>query len=186
VRSPRPHHLSTSAPSDEDRFQALYLEQFDYVWETFQRLGVPQRDLEDLAQELFVIVYQQLGDYDPARPIRPWLFGIAFRVVSRYRRSGKHAREVLTEVPEEIDESASPFESVVIGEERALVLETLDALDLDRRAVFVMHELDEVPIPEVARVLEIPLNTAYSRLRLARKAFSAALLRRRLKEGPIR
>jgi RNA polymerase sigma-70 factor (ECF subfamily) len=61
-------------------------------------------------------------------------------------------------------------------------MKALDGLDLDRRAVFVMHELDEIPVPEVANTLAIPLNTAYSRLRLARVDVAAAIQRFRAKE----
>ena len=67
-------------------------------------------------------------------------------------------------------------------EARAVLMKALDALDLDRRAVFVMHELDEIPVPEIASTLDIPLNTAYSRLRLARADAAAAIQRFRAGE----
>jgi len=65
-----------------------------YVWKTLRRLGVPPQDLEDLVHDLFVVVHRHLGDYDPTRPVRPWLFGIAVRIVADFRRSARNVREV--------------------------------------------------------------------------------------------
>jgi len=81
-----------------------------------------------------------------------------------------------------VDGAPSPHERLVGTEARAVLMKALDGLDLDRRAVFVMHELDEIPVPEVASTLGIPLNTAYSRLRLARVDVAAAIQRFRAKE----
>ena len=69
---------------------------------------------------------------------------------------------------------------------RYQVLDALDVLDLDKRAVFVMHEIDGTPIPAVATALGIPVNTAYSRLRLAREAFTAQVKRLRLRASTNR
>ena len=55
----------------------------------------------------------------------------------------------------------------------------LDELDMDGRAVLVMHDLEEYSMPEIAQVIDAPLNTLYSRLRLARKKFTAAVERHR-------
>jgi len=153
----------------------LYRSELAYVWKTLRRLGAPPSDLEDLAHDVFVVVHRHLHDYDPARPLRPWLFGIALRVVSDYRRLGRHRHEVSGERVEPVAAGPTPDEQVEGMEARALLLEALDTLDLDRRAVFVMHEIDDVPVPEIASVLSIPLNTAYSRLRLARADLAAWL-----------
>lgn len=149
-------------------FPSMYRSEFPYVWKTLRRLGVPPQDLEDLAHDLFVVVHRHQGDYDPARPLRPWLFGIAVRMVADFRRSARNVREVLADALEPVDAGPTPYERLEGKEARALLMRALDGLDLDRRAVFVMHELDEIPMPEIARALDIPLNTAYSRLRLAR------------------
>jgi RNA polymerase sigma-70 factor, ECF subfamily len=66
---------------------------------------------------------------------------------------------------------------------RRVVIEALSALDDDRRAVFVMHELDELPAPEIADALGIPVNTVYSRLRVARERFAQALERLKARGG---
>lgn len=152
------------------------------MWKTLRRLGAPPQDLEDLAHDLFVVVHRHLSDYDPDRPVRPWLFGIAVRVVADFRRSPRGGREVLGETAEPVDSAPTPHERMESTEARSVLMKALDGLDLDRRAVFVMHELDEIPVPEIASTLDIPLNTAYSRLRLARTDVAAAIQRFRAGE----
>ncbi|HEY3452749.1 MAG TPA: RNA polymerase sigma factor [Myxococcales bacterium] len=159
-------------------FHAIYDAQYAYVWNTLRRLGIRRNELKDFVQDVFLVVYRRLSSYDEARPLRPWLFGIAYRVVSNRRRQerGQPPRSAVTAATEDLpSSSAGPEEAARAAENRALVARALEALDLEKRAVFVMHELDECPMPEIARELDIPLNTAYSRLRLARQAFAAAV-----------
>jgi len=155
-----------------------------YVWNTLRRLGVSPSDLEDLTHDVFVQVQRHLGDYDASRPVRPWLFGFAFRIVSQYRRRAhrRHETPGLRGTRDAIDPAALPDERLAAEEDRRLVLEALEAIDLDRRAVFVLYEIDGVPMDEIARSLGIPVNTAYSRLRVARTEFAAAVKRLRRRE----
>ena len=171
--APAAHVLDDGAPAPD--FETVYAEHFGYVWHVLRRLGGRDRDLEDLAHDVFVIVYRALDAYDPSRPIRPWLFGIAFRVVSDYRRKASFRREVPHADREVHDPRPSAHELVEAREARAVVHEALEALPLEQRAVFVMHELEGHSIPEIATGLDISLNTLYSRLRLARKRFTDAV-----------
>jgi RNA polymerase sigma-70 factor (ECF subfamily) len=167
-------------------FGKFYREHFRYAWRTLRRLGVRERDLPDLTHDFFVVVFRQLHLYDRSRPMRPWLFGIAYRVVSDYRRSARHAREVLEEPPEVVDQAPSADHHVAASEGWSQVLAVLDRLDLDRRTVFIMHDVDEQPGAEIAAALGIPLATVYSRLRVAREDVAAAMKRIRLKEERAR
>ena len=72
----------------------------------------------------------------------------------------------------------TPFDLTEQNAQVQLLWSLLDELDEAKREVFAMAELDELTVPEIAEILEIPLNTAYSRLRAARQAFEAALSRR--------
>jgi len=182
-------HVDASLPEpvtpDRDAFRALYEQEFAWMHRTLRRLGARERDLEDLAHDVFVIVYKKLADYDPSRPLRPWLFGIAFRVVSDYRRRAAFSREAAI-APEvaDVTPTAPPQEAAVSrGEARDLVLRALDGMDLDQRAVFVLHELDGLSIPEIATTLTVSHNTLYSRLRLARAKFGEAVARLRPRGG---
>ncbi|MBX3260551.1 MAG: RNA polymerase sigma factor [Labilithrix sp.] len=163
---------------DPPSFRFLFETEFSYVWNTLRRLGVPERDVLDQAQEVFVVVHGLLPDYDASRPVRPWLFAIAYRVACRYRSLSRNKHELPSEdVPEEIDPAPLGDEKIEADEARALMLEAIEAIDLPRRGVFILAELEEQPVPEVAKALQIPLNTAYSRLRLAREDFEKAATR---------
>jgi RNA polymerase sigma-70 factor (ECF subfamily) len=152
-----------------------------YVWNTLRRLGAPAADLEDLTHDVFVQVQRHLSEYDPARPMKPWLFGFAFRVASQHRRGAERRRESPGGAAEVVDPGALPDERMAAEQDRQLVVAALRAIDPGRRPVFVLYEIDGVPMDEIARVLRIPVNTAYSRLRLARAEFAAAV--KRLRRG---
>jgi RNA polymerase sigma-70 factor (ECF subfamily) len=161
-------------------FRAIFEAESSYVLNSLRRLGVFERDLDDLTHDVFLAVHLRFGEYDPSRPVRPWLFAFAVRVAAAYRRRARHRLEVIDGAEEAVDERAGPAEEQIVSrEDRRLVIEALDALELDRRAVLVMHDLDGESMPEIARSLSIPLNTGYSRLRLARAEFEAALKRLR-------
>lgn len=168
---------ASGAPRD---FRALYEAEFSYVWNSLRRLGAPPAHIEDLAHDTFVTAWRRMGDFDSSRPIRPWLFGIAFRVASDFRKRAFQHREVSDENLEQLDvedDRLSPVDHVAAREARELVLRALESMPIERRAVFVMHELDGHAAPEIAAAMAIPLNTAYSRLRLARQDFAAAIKR---------
>jgi RNA polymerase sigma-70 factor (ECF subfamily) len=155
-----------------------------YVWNTLRRLGAPPRDLEDLTHDVFVQVQGHLAEYDPARPIKPWLFGFAFRILSQHRRRARREPNAADVVGagvahEPVDPEPLADERLRTQEDRQLVLRALDAIALERRAVFVLYEIDGVAMDEIARALGIPVNTAYSRLRVARDEFKAAVARLR-------
>jgi RNA polymerase sigma-70 factor, ECF subfamily len=169
--------VTVATPLSAAEFPAVYAAELGYVWHALRRLGVQDRDLEDLCHDVFVVVFRNLAVYDTRRPIRPWLFGIAFRVASDYRRSARQRREI-PGTTRELTCPAPPADEVMLRRERQrLVARALDGLELDRRAVFVMHDIDGHVMPDIAAALGIPLNTAYSRLRLARVDFAAAIKR---------
>lgn len=169
-----------------ERFRVLFDAHYDYVWTSLRRFGVPERDREDLANELFVRVYERMDTLDPGRSPKPWLCAFAVRMASEYRRLARHRVERVADtdrVFDGVDAAVLPEQAIEDGERRQLVLTALQSIDLDKRAVLVLHELDEIPIPEVARALGIPEGTAYSRLRAGRTELSAEL--RRLMEGSL-
>lgn len=147
-----------------------------YVLETLRRLGVARADVEDIAHDVFLAVLKQLDTYDPSRPVKPWLFGFAFRVASQYRRKARRLEPL--ESPERIADTAErPDAQVEKARKRQMVQLALDEIEMDRRAVFVLHDIDGFTGEEIARTLTIPLGTVYSRLRLAREDFAAKMKR---------
>jgi RNA polymerase sigma-70 factor (ECF subfamily) len=178
-----PSRAPERSAAAQSRFKSMFLAESSYVFCSLRRLGVPERDLEDLTHDVFMTVYRRLDDYDSSRPLRPWLFGIAFRTAWRYRDLARHRREVAGDAQHFADEAPAADEQLATQQARRLLMQALDSIDLDQRAVFVMHEIEGHSMPEVATALEIPLNTAYSRLRLARERMRAALTRLRLRQG---
>jgi RNA polymerase sigma-70 factor (ECF subfamily) len=152
-----------------------------YVWNSLRRLGVPASDLEDLTHDVFVHVQRHLEELDPARPVKPWLFAFAFRVASQHRRRVGRRRETTGELHEAVDPQALPDARMAAEQDRLLVAAALDGIEPERRAVFVLYEIDGVSMDEIARALGIPVNTAYSRLRVARTEFAARV--KRLRRG---
>ena len=165
-------------------FPEIFEGQFDYVWNSLRRLGVREGDLEDLTHDVFVAVHRKLEDFDWGRALRPWLFGFAFRRASDYRRLARNRFEVHEASGDPADPSPDPLERAIQREGLDLARAALEALELGRRAVFILHDLDGIPMPEVARELAIPVNTAYSRLRLARGELARTVSRLRSGDKP--
>jgi RNA polymerase sigma-70 factor (ECF subfamily) len=183
--------VTKSSPSPQEQtglelptFRAIFDDELDYVWSSLRRLGVREADLLDQAQEVFVVVHSLFDDYDPTLPIRPWLFAIAFRVASRYRSLARNVREVLHDQPiEPVDRAPQADQLLETEQARELLMEAIQGIDLPRRAVFILSEIEERPMAEIADSLHIPVNTAYSRLRLARQDFAAAVVRIRARDA---
>jgi RNA polymerase sigma-70 factor (ECF subfamily) len=159
---------------DEAYLDALHNER-DYLHRALRRLGAPPSEVEDLAQDVFLALRRSWHEYDPKRPLRPYLFGIAFRIASAHYR--KSRREVAFGTVDTGDSSPGPDDVLHAKQSRALVLAALERIPLPRRSVLMMRDLDEVPICEIASSLGIPLFTAYSRLRKARRELAARVRR---------
>lgn len=176
-----------SGPSTPERMpDAACLEAFqsqlDYVHRTLRRFGTRPSEVEDLAQEVFLALRRSWRQYDPNRPLRPYVFGIAFRIASAHHR--KSRREVALGVVETNDTRPGPEDALQAKQARMLVLAALECIPFPRRAVLIMRELDEVPVSEIASVLAIPLFTTYSRLRKARRELDESV-RRLMKERQV-
>ncbi|MEP7122367.1 MAG: sigma-70 family RNA polymerase sigma factor [Byssovorax sp.] len=164
-------------------FRAIFDAELDFVVATLRQLGVAPRDLEDLAHEVFLRVYKHWHEYQPSRPLRPWLFVFAYRQASDYRRLARHRREVLG-APDDTGSGGPGADELLAGrDQRALVDAALREVDLDRRAVVLLHDLQETPMAEVAAMLEIPVATAYSRLRVGREELVKAARRLQRERG---
>jgi RNA polymerase sigma-70 factor (ECF subfamily) len=164
-------------------FDAVYAEYSAFAWRSLLRLGVPPDSVEDAVQDVFVVVHRRLGDFEGRSSLRTWLFGIALRVARTYRRrSTRTTHEPLNE--DRVAAHAQPNDRLEQAEQAAIVHALLDALDEDKRVVFILAELEQLSAPEIAETLAIKLNTVYSRLRLARAEFEAAASRWRRRHSP--
>jgi RNA polymerase sigma-70 factor (ECF subfamily) len=137
-----------------------------FVLRLVRHLGVHDGDAEDVTQEVFMIVHRRIADLNADSSARSWLFGIARRVVANYLRKVQRRREHVGSDP--CAEQADPADALQLARDRALLQRALDRLDADKRAVFVLFELEGVAMNEVATMVGCPLHTAYSRLYAAR------------------
>ena len=163
-------------------FQAVYDEYFKFVWRSLRRLGVPADALDDAVQEVFIIVHRRLADFEGRSSLKTWLFGIALNVRQHAIRSAARQRSDELPRPPSVSET-TPQEQLLRAEAMALVYRALAELVPERRSVFVMAELEQMAAPEIAEVTGLPVNTVYSRLRLARRDFDAAIKRFRAHDG---
>lgn len=179
------HLLQVASPAAQmvrnDPVLEAYQQELSYVFHSLRWLGARPYEVEDLAQEVFIALRRSWPRYDPTRPLRPYLLGVAFRVVSMQRR--KRKRELAYSRMEVRDGHPGPDEALQSKQGRAMVLRALESIPLRRRAVLVMHDLEELPMQQVASTLSIPLFTAYSRLRKARAELEAAVHRMVRKEA---
>jgi RNA polymerase sigma-70 factor, ECF subfamily len=156
-------------------FEAVYRAHFRFVWRSLRRLGVPERDVPDAVQELFVVVHRKLAELDGKGRMTTWLYAIALRVASDRRRRAAERREVLGEAPERTSHHAA--EATELDDRRALLEQALDAMPLEQRAVFTLFELEGMQGGEIAALLDVPVATVHSRLRLARATFRRVVAR---------
>ena len=151
--------------------RTIYEEHARFVWLNLQRLGVRDADLDDLAQDVFVVAHRRLDSFNGSSRMTTWLFGICMRVAANYRRRRQNSFEIPTGVSgKNKPATVVPVDELLVLRERRLMAETvLGQLVLGQRAVFVMYEIEALPCTEIAELLGVPIGTVYSRLHAARK-----------------
>ncbi len=166
----------------------LHDEYADFVWRSLQRLGVAPGNLEDALQDVFVVVHRRLDSYDGTSKISTWLFGICLRVASAHRKRAylKHELGPLDLADRADDRAlADPEQTTLRREAERRLEQALATMDLERRAVFVMFEIEGMPAAAIAEILGIPKGTVHSRLHKARAEFTLALAHQDTKPNPI-
>jgi RNA polymerase sigma-70 factor (ECF subfamily) len=159
---------------------AAFREHYPFVLRALVGLGVTPIDADDVAQEVFVVAHRRRGEFDPTRPARAWLYGIA-RGLARNRRRVR--RDESLDVLSVGVSTEDPERAAAQSEALSLALRCLDALSTKLREVFVLTEFEGLTAPEVAELLELPVNTVYSRVRLGRERFDGALAKLRALRG---
>jgi RNA polymerase sigma-70 factor (ECF subfamily) len=152
--------------------------QFDFVWRSLRRLGLSAADADDATQEVFLVVSRKLASITDGSE-RQFLFGTALRIASTRRRSLRRRREELQDSLDEHDEQSAPGPERLaqLSRARLQLQELLDGLSLELRAPFILFELEELSVPQIAELLGVPIGTVSSRLRAAREEFQAAVRR---------
>ncbi len=163
------HTLPAVARPD---FETLYDAHVDALWRFLERLGVPERHLDDATQDTFLIAHRQLASFRGASSLNTWLHGIALRVAKDYRRREARKGGWQPLSPRLLDEGRAPDESAAQRQQLTQVLKLLEQLDDAQRTAFVLVEFQGLTAPEVAEVTESNVNTVSTRLRAARLRFN--------------
>lgn len=148
-----------------------------FVWRVLLRLGVAQADVEDVAQEVFIGIHRTLPGFEGRCSLRTWIYGICHRRAVDYRRKPHVRREMATDEPPERVTQADQDHALDVQLAQSRLHEVLESLDEDKRTVFVMFEIEQIPMDEIAEIVGCPLQTAYSRLYAARRKLDAAAAR---------
>ena len=177
--SPPAHEREREPQTESSCIEAFALE-IDYLYGALQRLGARTADVEDLLQDVFVVLHRHWGTLDLSRPLRPWLFGVAFRVVRAQRR--RRSRET-PYAGLELEDAALGPEGWVQGQEALETLRiALERVPIARRSVVIKHDLEGLEVVDIARELSLTKFGVYARLHKGRKELASAV-HRLLKEG---
>jgi RNA polymerase sigma-70 factor (ECF subfamily) len=161
-------------------FERVFAEFAPYVLRVLPRMGVAASDVEDVAQDVFMTVHRALPSFENRSTVRTWVYGICIRVAGNYRQRAHRRREQLMAAPEERAaqvETRTPARELEAQRTLAALDEALGRLSDVQRAVFVLHEIEQLPVSEIAEALECPKFTVYARLYAARQSVKARLAR---------
>jgi RNA polymerase sigma-70 factor (ECF subfamily) len=164
-------------PAQPPSFEEIYERHASGVLRTLRRLGVREADLEDVAQEVFVVVHRKLPEFAGRSTLKTWLYGICVRVASAFRQRAHVKRESFDEPPERSNSGELAVRSIALKQARVQLDGILDQLDEDKRTVFVLFELEQFSMAEVGETVGVPQQTAWARLYAARKFIEAAVSR---------
>lgn len=163
--------LGASRSDASPRLRSLVEENLSFVWRSLRRLGVREGEVEDVAQRVFLVVADKLPQIEVGHE-RAFVFGTALRMASHARRSRARRREELgTDLSFESDPHPNPEERAIQQDALEQVASALDHMPEELRSVFVLFELEELKLVEIAEMVELPLGTVASRLHRARAVF---------------
>lgn len=175
-------HGEALTAQDVPAFESIYAQYFQFVWASALRLGVASSAIDDVVQEIFMVIHGKLATLRQPDSLRSWIYGIVRRTVSDHRRALKaradSAGTLAFQVERQYAAPKTPLDMKEQSDQVRLLWELLEEIPWPKREVFMLAELEEMTVPEIAEALQIPLNTAYSRLRAARIAFEEGLARR--------
>lgn len=149
-----------------------------FVYRVLLHLGVPEMRLEDASQEVFLVVLKQLGAFEGRSSPSTWIYGICRNVAHSTRRSLKRPEVLGEELPDAVVQPAQERELWARRAHERLVW-ALGELKEEQRAVFVLYEIEELTLEEIAAAEGAAVSTVHSRLQAARKRLHALLRRPR-------
>jgi len=177
--------LERCLDGEAEAWRLFYQIHVDRIGRFLTRMGVGAADLDDVLQEVFMALYGSLPDYDQCLPFKAWMLGVAMNHVRCHRRRLWRRRvSRLGSFRGWNAADADPEQVCVVGEAARELQWILERMNVRQREVFVLHEIEGIDGPSIARILDCPVNTVWSRARLAREDFRRLQRRRRvIREG---
>lgn len=161
-------------------FEQVYEAHHGFVWRSALRLGVEEAQVDDIVHDVFLVAHRRLDEFEGRSSIKTWLFAIAMRIAQRHRRTEMRKRR------KEDAFKAATVERVADPYARSdaadMLHRLLGALDEDKRAVFILSELEGLTAQEIADAFDLKVPTVYSRLRAARLVLERLAARERARE----
>ena len=165
--------MNDAAPNDALTLASVFRSHLRFVWRVLHYQGVPTADVEDMAQEVFVIVHRRLAEFKPGTSLRSWLYAICWRVASQHRRRSPARKEVPLPLEALLAPTQTPEQRVGAKRRLELLNKGLSALEESQQLVFFLYEIEGMEMPEVAAAVGCPLQTGYTRLHAARARVKA-------------
>lgn len=181
-RPPSPRQSDASSGGEGLTVAGVFHQYAPFAWRILRRLGVAEADADDVCQEVFVTVHRRLAEFEGRSSVRTWVYGICMRTASDYRKRVRARHEVAPDAHLDLAVAPGQEDDLSLTQARSVLDRILDGLDDDRRAVFVLYEIEELPMTDVCGILGCPLQTAYSRLHSARSEVEKAVARLRARE----
>lgn len=160
-----------------ESFEQIFTSHCPYVLRVLRHLGVAARDVEDVAQEVFLVLHRRLDTYAGRGTLRAFIYGICLRTASDYRRRAVVRREIPSDAPPCDSVPPEQLEAASGARARKRLAALLAQLDEPKLHVFVLYELEELPMREVARAVGCTVPTAYARLAAARRKLRSIIRR---------
>ena len=176
----------TAALAPLPPFRTVFETYAPFVWRVLKRLGVREAEVADVSQETFLVLHKRLATFEGRSSLKTFVYGVAVRVAADHRKRAWVRKEQATdEVPEQGGDTATAERSLQAKQSLLALDRALAELDEDKRTVFVLYELEELTLAEIAEITDVAVSTLHSRLALARDHVRARLAPRSAAKAPL-
>ena len=159
----------TSALALVPPFRTVFETYAPFVWRVLKRLGVRESEIADVSQETFLVLHKRLATFEGRSSLKTFVYGVAVRVAADHRKRAWVRKERPTEELPEQGGSLQTGERALSAKQSLLTLDkALGELDEHKRTVFVLYELEDLSLVEIAEITGSAISTLHARLSLAR------------------
>lgn len=155
----------------------LVKEHYDFIWRLLARLNVAAPEVDDAAQQVFMVLVSREELVIKPGSERAFLYGVALRVAKEFRRKAQNALNHISPDPDVLVDRAPDLEAVAERSQARRQLDRiLEQMPENLKEAFILFELEDMSVPQIAELVGIPTGTVASRLRRARALFQKAVV----------